>query len=185
MLTVVAKDVRHVVLVLCRHWLLGKLSIDQAKVIGHVSDRFEANGALIGSFAVSCVTGPVDAMPTWHKGHSRGAGKHVLTTDGTITFKTSFNAAMSFLHIDRHTDIACLAVEEVCAKATTCPTQAAFVTVVAGFLGVVVPKLALVAIVSCDLSAAMAAVLACWSKCHAEHAKHVFRVLTICVHNIS
>jgi hypothetical protein len=81
---------------------------------------------------------------------------------------------MIILQGNHHTYVAFVAMEIVLTKALSYSTNATLVAVVNGFLSMVVPKFASVAVITGDCFLTISAYLCSRLNLRAEHAKHIF-----------
>ena len=108
----------------------------------------------------------------YHKDDSGGTGEHVLSTDGAIALKVTFNAPVVVLEVNIHADVALLAVEKVLVQSVANPADPTVWAMVNRLGGVVIPELADVAVVLCKLGVATVAVLGSRLNGLATHTEH-------------
>lgn len=170
--TVVAQDLADNVLVLVRHLVLGQGAVKHGKVVLHVTQGFPANGALIGGHLEVFVAAVVDCMAARHEPDQGCGGEHVLSADGTVAVYRPLDAAMIVLEADSHAAGTGGTVEEILSQTLAHATDSAVIAMV-DLLGIViVPELALVAIVAAHAFLAEAAILTSRLNLFATHAKH-------------
>jgi hypothetical protein len=158
-------------------------SVNLLKVVGHVGQRFPADGTLVAVFNMILVAAMMNAMTAWHENDHTRTRKHVLATNRTITLQRPFNAPMIILQAHRHANPTRIAMEVILAQALADPTQTAFIAMVNLFAGVVVPEVAVVAVVGGERGVAVGAGLAGWLDSlavHAEHCRDGVAVVVLC-----
>jgi hypothetical protein len=78
-------------------------------------------------------------MTTSHKRHRYVGGKHVLSTDGTVTFGALLDALVRAFGLNRHTSSAFVAMKKVLAQTFTKATDTTIVAVVYRLTGIIAP----------------------------------------------
>ncbi len=177
--TVIAENQGNPVLILGRHCVLREHRVDAVKVFGHVGERFETCGTLVGCLNVLFVTFVMDTMTTWHKDDGGGRGEHVLATNGTVALQVAFDALVFSLKGNGHANITSLAVEKVLSQTASDSTNTAVFAVVNGLSRIIVPQFTLVAII---MGQGMLALFAGLSRrCNVEtmHAHHPLGLMSI------
>jgi hypothetical protein len=136
LLAVVTVDMCISIFIFRRHFVLKECSVDPLIVFSHVSERFEASGALVRcldvllmTLVMHAVSAGLKLLTKYHKYYSRGRGKHVLSANGTVTFKVSLNALVLAFEAYSHAHVAGWAMEVINPEPLTDAANTAIVAI--------------------------------------------------------
>lgn len=141
--------------------------------------EFHVDGALVTDGAAVCdchevfVAGGVHVVATQQTDDGQGRGEEVVQTQRAVAIGSALDARMCAGCRDGDADVAALAVDIVFAQSLSPPTDAAVVAVVYSLRAVIVPQLALGAVVVCRLFSAVDTLFSGGLRRVAKHAQHV------------
>lgn len=152
------------------HWLCTDLVVKFAPLEFHVDGAFAADRALVRDFHEILVALAMHVVAAWHANSLLLRLEQVIETKRAVAFRSSFHARMRRRSGDGDADVALLTVNKILSQPLSNAANAAFIAMVDPSIAVVIPELALLAVIVSCVFLAVHAYLCCWLWCTTEHA---------------